>query len=1283
MKSSFQCNHFQFLTTLLLTIFTVSLWAHDDNHGNRTSFIQNQGQWEGPFSYKAQFDLMTVFAESNGFSFLLREPIPHHDDPSGIKNQISNEKLASAHAFRLRFVGANEISFTGQNQQKGYHNYLLGNDRSKWKGHVPLYSELLATDIYPDIDMIVYSGHNSFKYDFIIHPNIDPGLIRFNYTGADIVEFAKDRIVIRTVLGDITESIPSSYQMIDGVKIEVKCFYIRHADGFGFVLPQGYNTNYSLIIDPVLVASTLSGTASAGGTNYGHGATFDQQGNIYTHAISFNSGYPTDDGSFQEAYGGGNTDAVISKLNPDGSELIFATFIGGSGDEHPHSTIVNLNGEIFVFGSTSSSNFPTTIGAVQPNFGGVADIFITGLSVDGSAAVGSTYLGGSANDGRNEITGGYDTFRGEINVNVQGEIFITSLSSSADFPVTAGVFQEDKKDGQDAVVVKLNSNLSQLVWSGFLGSEGNDMAYGIRNLDNGNVVVCGAVSQVSGGINEFPVTANAFQQSFGGGNTDGFVTVFSNNATEVLYSTFLGLNSNDLALFLDLDSDQNIWIYMDTQSNWPITAGVWGTATSNVLVHKLSGDLSEKLVTSYLSNDAGAFGNPVAFMVDLCDGIYISAYGTSGGFVASSDALFQSGGFYLGVYEADMTGLIYGTYYTGNHVDGGTSRFDTQGIVYQGVCSGGGFNTTPNAWSNTQPGWDIGVFKIDFEIESVNAVAGASGYLIGCAPHTVVFQNFSSGVSYEWLYGDGNSSDDFEPQHVYEEPGDYLVMLLVNDPESCNLVDTAYIPITVIAPAAFYPDFTAVVDCGTGFVNITNNSAGPTDVIFEWNMGDGTFYGGQDIAHTYANPGQYDIILSMNSVCFNDTSQTVEVFYLPELIADFSHQVVDFCVDNTVTFYDLTLLGTEYLWSMGDGNTVTSNGTFDYQYALPGLYEVQLIATNPAACNISDTATYEIDIPAQPILTPEITATQFGLCNELSYQASVEPNGPAETFIWTLDGEEVGSTQSIESTVNLPGNYTLMVTVFDAICDNPFSTQISLELIETLGFELPPAPILCYYDESLDLDATVPYDAVYDWNNGLSVEPILTVTSQGTYSVEVAYNGCIEQQQSTVTQGPEYPLAFSALICEGQPNIVPFEDFPGIDTLNWANGQTGFFVQISQSGYYSFTAIDQLGCYQIDSLQAIPRNDDPQLDIPNVFTPNGDGLNDRYQIQGDSLVYFALQIYNRWGTQVFETEQMYGYWDGTYSGHEAGDDVFMYVLKYRDFCDLQDNVLTGHISILR
>ncbi len=1259
-----------------------SLTAHEGD----PVFVPNLGQWDGDFSHRMTIGDLVIFADDEGFTYLIQESVPHNIDGTGFSDL---PLYRNAHVLKLRFHNGNSIAYNGKDAQKAYHNYYLGSDQKRWKPKVPLYSQLRSTEVYPGIHIEASSKWSKFKYDFVVAPGADPAIVEFFYEGADKVSMTGDQLTIETSLGEIFESMPLAYQIINGQQVEIQSKYIRTKNGFGFSFPLGYDTSLPLIIDPILVASTLTGTSS--GMNFGHGAAYDIAGNIYTHGISFDSNYPVTAGAVQVSYGGGSIDACISKLVPDGSALIFASFVGGNEGDHPHSIVSNLNNELYVMGSTTSSNLPTTPNAFQSNYGGQEDIFISGFSADGTSLIGSTYMGGSGGDGFNNSGGfGYSGRRGEIIADINGNIYVANCSQSVDFPTTTGAFQTVKSGGQDGVIFKLSPNLSILEWSSFIGSSGGDMAFGVRVKDNFDVVITGGISTSSpGGPTGFPLTSGAYSSTWSGGGGDAFVSIISPDGANVNQSTYLGSSGNDAGLFLDLDSNEDIWIYMASEGQWTTTPGVWGTGQGNILVHKMSGDLSEKLVTSYLSTSQQASGNPVAFMVDLCNNIYISAFGVGNTFVASPDAIISSGGFYVGVFEPDMTDFVYGTYYTGNHVDGGTSRFDRKGIVYQGVCSGGGFNTTSNAFATNQFGsWDVGIFKIDFEIESVIAAATAAGQLSGCAPHTVQFQNYSEGQTFSWTFGDGATSEEFEPSHIFTAPGEYLVQLVVFDPESCNLRDTALIPFIIYPEVDFEASFEYQVDCETLEILFTNTSVGPGDEVYQWSLGDGTLTNEENPVHTYDQTGNYLVVLTSTSAACNQSQVAEEIIDVsPFVTSQFVLTVVDFCDSFTVGVINQTNNADTYNWNMGDGTFLNSNENFEYTYSTGGTQTIELIAFGKGTCNESDTLILQIEFPEPPILNPEITISQIGSCNQLEFLASVNPNGPVDSIQWYLNGIPTSLDLIYEGQATIPGAYLVQVEISDPVCQNVFTANATVELVSTLGIEFPPSVVICHYEDGVELDATSIYDdATYLWNGGLSQEPVIFVTESGEYEIVASYRGCVESDVVNISQGVQLPLFFIDSICTGVPTEINFNDeFEIIENVSWDNGQEGFVFLASEPGYYPFVATDILGCNQNDSLLVNPLDDDPNLEIPNVFTPNGDGRNDEFRINGEPLDYFNLTIIDRWGRSVFETDQVYQSWDGIYtegSGEKASNGSFVYILKYRDQCAQSTMIKTGYITLL-
>jgi len=306
-------------------------------------------------------------------------------------------------------------------------------------------------ELYDGIDLFFLQKDFNFKYEFVVKPGANPQDIQLEYEGMKGLILSKGNLVVSTTNGQIIELKPFAYQLTaNGDTIKVDCNYkIKKQKTVVFSI-ENYNTSLPLIIDPVLIFSTYSGSTA---DNWGYSATYDRYGNAYSGGNVFNIGYPTTLGAYQINYGGGSCDIAISKFDALGSFLHFSTYLGGSGTDIPHSLIVNSNDELVVLGTTSSSDYPVTPDAYSTTFQGGSyylltsvlryndgsDIVLTKFNSSGTALLGSTYIGGSGNDGLNTVAGlkkNYaDEVRGEVNVDEQNNIYIVSSTQSTDFPL--------------------------------------------------------------------------------------------------------------------------------------------------------------------------------------------------------------------------------------------------------------------------------------------------------------------------------------------------------------------------------------------------------------------------------------------------------------------------------------------------------------------------------------------------------------------------------------------------------------------------------------------------------------------------------------------------------------------------------------------------------------------------------------------------------------------------------------------------------------------------------
>ncbi|MBL7943939.1 MAG: PKD domain-containing protein, partial [Flavobacteriales bacterium] len=819
------------ITSIALATLQFSALAHKPV---RLEFIHNAGQWEEQVRFKAPMWNGAVFLEEDGitYNFYNPEDWKKTHDLSQLTWEQQKAFSMRGHAWRVKFVGAQTSNMTGDEKLNHYYNYRIGNDASKWKSKVGVFHAVEYGGVYPGIDLRAYDNQSaSFKYDFIVHPGSEPNNIALQYSGLDEMFLQNGQLLLRTSVGDFIEQQPFAYQVINGKIVEIACNYVLKGNVLSFDFPKGYDTSIDLVIDPTLIAATLSGSTS---TNYGHTATYDIAGNIYTGCISFGVGYPTTDGAYQESYAGGGwaVDMAFSKLTPDGTDLLWASYLGGAGGDYPSSLYANDFGELFIYGSSDSNDIPVSSNAYQDDNGGAVDIVLAHFFEDGTDVFGCTYLGGSGQDGRNQASVNYgDQYRGEIILDNSGNPMIASFSTSSNFPVTAGAYQNSNNGSQDAVVFRMNTDLSNLLASTYIGSDSDDSGFALRQNAAGDIYLAGMA-----GDDNFPTTPGAYSSTYlgdadaWGAAMDGFVSKFNTNLTSLLASTYFATDDQDEIFFLDLDNNEDVYIYGQGGADIPVVGTVYSNPGSLQFVSKLSADLTTLMLSTQIGTGGTGWGGfdfvPIAFLVDHCNNVYISGHGCYGEVPLTSDALYNvgEGGFYLAVFNENMENLEYGTMYTSGHVDGGTSRFDKNGTVYQGVCSGGDFATTSDAWATDQlGGWDIGVFKIDFDVSGVNSAITGSD-VNGCAPFEVQFSNYSTGDTFFWDFGDGFTSTEYEPTHIYTEPGAYQVSLVATDSLSCNIADTSFFDINISTPIDYFPDFTYTTDCATLGINCTNTT---------------------------------------------------------------------------------------------------------------------------------------------------------------------------------------------------------------------------------------------------------------------------------------------------------------------------------------------------------------------------------------------------------------------------------------------------------------------------
>lgn len=886
-------------TALVSCILLVNcLYAHEPaGSSQQLKLVKNLNQFHPNVLYLAELKGGAVYLERSTLTYVFYnaddlqrlDEFFHQPEYSDAGKQ--KEIPLRGHAYKVHLVGAHSDAVLAESGKfPEYHNYFYGQDASQWAARVPLFREVVYNAIYRGIDLKFYSEGSNPKYDFIVRAGADVGKIALTFEGTDGLSVEAGELKIKTSVATIVEQQPHAYQVIDGKKVVVACRYKLQGQNVSFDFPEGYSAQHDLIIDPVIVASTYSGETYR---SYGHSATYDEAGNIYSSGRAFSpnvngsgAGYPVTTGAFQTFHAGGFQDIAVSKYNPDGSQLLWATYIGGDEQDAPHSLFANANQELYIYGSSNSPDYPVSANAYdktnqQDNFGNqLFDIVVTKLTADGSALIGSTYVGGrTENDGYNStnvIRYYGDYHKGEVVVDDAGNAFVASYAHSSDFPTTAGVFQPAYGGGdQDGVLFKLNNDLSQLEWSTFLGGPLEDACYGLKLDANGDLFVTGTVSS-----NILSNTTGTVNPNYIGGDFDVFVAHVSANGQQMLRSTYFGSLGEEQAYLLDLDEEGNVYIFGSSPDNFiQPTPGAYRGVLSGAFIAKFTPALdSIGFVTTF--NELA----PTALMVDECNRIYAAGHGglnnsagTATGFELTADA-FQtgSGGFYLMTLEKNATALVFGSYYgpANSHVDGGTSRFDKRGVMYHALCTDQPtFYTTPWAFHTAKLASDFDncVFKIDFQagviISEAEATVAASNdtaaFVEGCPPLTVHFiNNSTNATSYEWQFGNGDTSSVEEPVYTYTDTGLFQIMLIAINPASCNERDTSYVTVDVRGPVAAFtyaPPFTTPGND----ITYTNQSINATTYL--WDFGDGDTSTAVNPLHAFDDYGEYLVCLTATS----------------------------------------------------------------------------------------------------------------------------------------------------------------------------------------------------------------------------------------------------------------------------------------------------------------------------------------------------------------------------------------------------------------------------------
>jgi uncharacterized protein (TIGR03437 family) len=708
------------------------------------SFEPNQGQAASTVQF---------LSRGSGYALFLA--------PGQVVLNLERQQPASADTLRMSLIGANaKANPVGMSPQPGVVSYFIGNDPKNWRSGIPTYGKVEYPQIYPGVDLVFYGNQRQLEYDFVVAPGADPSRIAWRIDGARARVDAGGNLVLSAANGPASFKKPVLYQLDGDKKTSVEGSFAVAGNHVCFRLGD-YDHSKALIIDPVLsYASYLAGSATdyignimgPGVAQVGtsQGLALDSAGSVYVAGYTYSLNFPTKNPYASappaKQFGGSNVppgdwpSAFVTKFSPDGSSLVYSTYLGGNNYDYIFAIAVDSSGSAYVTGQTNSASFPTTPGAYQKVFASNISAFVTKLNSTGTGLVYSTFLGGATNASATAIA-----------VDSAGRAYIagnetnpcTASSTQGCFPTTSGAVIGGGSTGggspQYAFVAAFDSTGAQLLYStifgdlnGFKCTNGCGGAYatGVAVDANGYFYLVGETQ-----AGKLPTTVGVVQPS--GAPLDstgsylpawrGFVAKFNpvTSAGGVLlaYATYLGGHTSNLGDYISgiaIDSAGNAYVVGYTNSSdFPVTKGVYGSicgvngTCAAAHVTKLNPTGTAIVWSTYVGggkadgSDALFFTGPI--QLDGKGNVYIMGQaGQTFPLINPVEPAGTGGAMELTVAELDPAGanLLFSTRIgsSGGAVNSNPAGLavDSSGNIYlAGNTIGPGLITTPGAFQPT------------------------------------------------------------------------------------------------------------------------------------------------------------------------------------------------------------------------------------------------------------------------------------------------------------------------------------------------------------------------------------------------------------------------------------------------------------------------------------------------------------------------------------------------------------------------------------------------------
>jgi uncharacterized protein (TIGR03437 family) len=767
---------------------------------------------------------------------------------------------------RLRFAGSNPAPRTAPlDPLAAYSQYYLGSFHAR----VPRYGRVRYEQIYPGIDVIYYSRQGALEYDLNVAPGADPSRIRLEFQGASRIRLSTEGdLLIETPGGVVRQHRPAVYQDGRSVAGEYALLGKRQV---GFRLGS-YDRSRPLTIDPIVRFSSFLGGAE---DDSAAGVALDAGGNVYIVGTTSSTNFPLFPPNQPRPRGG--KEIFVTKLNAAGAGIAFSTYLGGSGDDTAAGAAVDPNGSLYIVGTTTSANFPNAGTGLR----GASDALVARLDSTGGL-ISAGYLGGSGHETGSAIA-----------IDIAGSAYVAGTTNSSDFPTSSGALKTFTSGQGDAFVAKLGGGPGALSYSTYLGGIESDQAFGIAVDASGSAYVTGVTNSPNfPSVGAHQATCAPSLTPFTSPCADAFLTRLNPNGTGVLFSTFLGGRGSDLGRVVTVDNAGNAYVAGVTNSiNFPLQGPIQSTflgGPQDLFLSKFTptGTLA---YSTYLGGSGDDFPGGIA--VDAAGRAWVTGFTSSPNFPSVNPLAGYAtcpspcADVFVAELNAAGSALVFSTFLGGSGTDRANAiTLDTLGAAYVvGETTSPNFPVTTGAFQDRPGGRTDGFLVRIGEVNPVPVLTSLSPISIAAGNFgftlTIFGANFIPGAIVRWnndtrptRFVSGTQLEAEISGGDIQTPASVQVTVVNPSPGGGTSNELSFFIGSATAPAiaAISPTSAAVGDPGVA-VGLTGSNFLPTSVV-QWN--------GASRATTFVNGSRLTVQIPASDLLASGTAQ-VSVFNAP------------------------------------------------------------------------------------------------------------------------------------------------------------------------------------------------------------------------------------------------------------------------------------------------------------------------------------------------------------------------------------------------------------------